>query len=163
MNAVKKTVNAEALLYEYRKAIWHLNDLLLKIPDTNLKIIVNPDDNELESIQAVLTHTVYWGYYYIVIIKEHRGDENIVKPKRKYFNTSVEYINELEKMYKANEEFLRVIPDKEMLKYYPGKEEFTDYESLIEHAIIHIYRHKTQIEKFERLIKENTDKNTDRK
>lgn len=146
---VERVSIANALLYEYKKSIEHLKNFLSEIPDNKLKIVVNPDDKEFESIQSVLSHTIFWGYYYITMIEADKGLRDKRWSKRNNFNSVHEYINELDKLYKANEDLLKNISDKEMLQ--PNKD-FGDYQSLIEHGIVHIYRHKTQIEKFVKSI-----------
>lgn len=149
MKELKKISTAEALLYEYKKALNHLKDFLLGISDDRLKIVINPADKELESIQGVLTHTIFWGYYYLSMIEMHKGITDRRWSKKEYFDSVSEYINELDNMYKASEELLSGIPDAEMHQF---NADFCDYENLIEHGIVHVYRHKTQIEKFVTLL-----------
>ena len=69
-------------------------------------------------------------------------------------NSINEYKNALKKMFKFNEELFNDYPNLELYEYNPNNKihvrwgQKYDIDQLFEHAIIHILRHRRQIEKF---------------
>lgn len=152
MKQQKKISIAESLLNEYATSIELLKETLGKVRNEQLQtvILTEPDDKEFESIQSILSHVLFWGYYYIRMIEIDKKLSGSKWNRRDSFETILEYINELDKMYKVSYDFLINLTDKEMMESNP---KFCDIEGLIEHAIVHVYRHKSQIERFIELIK----------
>ena len=159
MSVNKKKPAINALLEIYKNSIEELKVCIKDINYTDLVKIVDKKTKNPScvSIQSILTHIVYCGYSYPVYIKNHKysGDN---KPPAAVRRKSVkEYLADLDEMYKFNADTFKDISDSELLQYDPKKKikvywgELYDYEQIIEHAIIHIYRHKLQIENFRKI------------
>ena len=151
MKQFKKISIAEALLNEYKISIDLLKDTIGKIRNEQLNAVVftEPDDKEFESIQSIISHVIFWGYYYIRMIEMDKGLSGSKWDKRVSFDTIPDYVREIDNMYKTSYDFIIKLTDKEILE---GNSKFCDIEGLIEHAIVHVYRHKSQIERFLGLI-----------
>ncbi|MFN8368691.1 MAG: DinB family protein [Candidatus Kapaibacterium sp.] len=155
MIATERGGKIGVLLYEYRRAI---NDLQLTISNlTTEQLTTVVDKSTLNpnciSIQAILTHVVACGQMYVGFIKTHRGTETPL-PDKVYFTDSTEYIAALHTMYNDTVTLFNDIAEYEMDEYNPEKKiqaywgQLYDYEQLMEHAIVHILRHRRQIERF---------------
>jgi len=151
MKQLKKISIAEALLHEYKISIELLKNTLGKVRNEQLKEVVftEPDDKEFESIQSIVSHVIFWGYYYIRMIEMDKGLSDSKWNKRVSFDTIPECVKEIDNIYKTSHDFIIKLTDKEILE---GNPKFCDIEGLIEHAIVHVYRHKSQIERFLGLI-----------
>jgi uncharacterized damage-inducible protein DinB len=144
-----------ALVDEYEKSVDEMNLLLKNVSDEDFTAVADPDaeDPDSRSIQAVMNHVINSGYGYIKYIAEALG----IKDKREK-SESVEIDSaviariELRKMLEHN---IRVFYEQN-----PGTIEknwdtnFTvpwkwqyNVEQMLEHAIVHILRHRRQVEK----------------
>lgn len=144
-----------ALLDEYERAI---SDLQAVIQDVTLEELVQIVDKETKdpdchSIQTILTHVVRSGYCYVIEIRKHLG-ETIEYIDRKQLDTIEAYQASLNEMFQYNEKLFEDYPnlkleemdnDKKMLVSWG---QLFDVEQLLEHAIVHILRHRRQIERF---------------
>jgi len=142
-----------ALLDEYEKA---LNELYLVIKDLNseqLVFVVDQEttDPDCRSIQAVLTHVVESGYTYVIESRKYLG-EDIGYKSKVLLSTAEQYIDALKKMFEYNEQLFADYPDMSIEDYDNKMKvrwgQYYDVEQIIEHAIVHILRHRRQIEKF---------------
>jgi len=164
MNETFRKGSIGAILDEYEIAIADLKKTIRKISDDDLKKIVEPQarDRNCRSIQGILSHVVICGYFYAIRILRHKyTDKEFSFPELVYLNKISEYNKALDEMFKFNEEALSKIKEREMLQPDASKHIKTgwgsyDYEQIMEHAIVHIYRHRRQIKKF--LIKLNEGK-----
>jgi len=150
----KLTGTTKALLYEYKKAIDELMQVIT--PLTREEIIrardnVTSDPNCI-SIQTILSHLVYAGYAYIVFIENHAGQTAERQPKL-YFETAGDYIKALNDLFDYS---LKVFTDHPSLPLHEEDnkkkivtnwgQEF-DIEQMMEHAIVHILKHRRQIQR----------------
>jgi len=144
-----------ALLDEYEKSIQELRFVIEGLSPAQLEEIIDPhtDDASCRSIQTILTHTVRAGYTYITEIRKWLG-EDIDYMEKVTLHTTGEYMAALEKMFQANEQLFLDYP-KMKLEEYDSEKKMTvrwgqsyDVEQLMEHAIVHILRHRRQIERF---------------
>lgn len=144
-----------ALLDEYEKAIIELKFVIKDIPQSNLihKVDHNTNDQDCKSIQTILTHVVSAGYNYVIEIRRWLGEE--IEHKNKELLTSAsDYMLALDKMFVFNEAFFRDYPDIPLEAYNSSEKlkvkwgQVYDIEQLYEHAIVHILRHRRQIERF---------------
>ncbi len=144
-----------ALLDEYEKA---MAELLICITDLSYDHLITIVDNETKdpdckSIQTILTHVIRAGYGYVIEIRKHLG-EQIDYPKNETLNSIEEYQNGLNKMFKYNEQLFEDYPKIKLEEYNSNKKmivkwgQLYDVEQLLEHAIVHILRHRRQIERF---------------
>lgn len=149
-----------ALLDEYERAIAELQKVIDTIPDNELATIVDPhtQDDNCRSIQTILTHVVHAGHGYATSIHNLKG-HNRVRPAETSRVTAKEYINDLTNVFLFTENVFSEIKDEDVeqhnnnLKMMTGWGQIYDIEQLMEHAIVHILRHRRQIEKFREKIK----------
>jgi uncharacterized damage-inducible protein DinB len=141
-----------ALMDEYEKAASYLISLVEKYSVEDFhKIMDNQtDDEDCRSMQSIITHIVRSGYGYANSIRKSFGIESS-KPEIK-LNSPQEALSELKKMLSYNAQTLEgkwelnydVIENTVVISSWGKK---YDLESMLEHAIVHILRHRRQIEK----------------
>jgi len=151
-----------ALLDEYEKAINELRELTGHLTDEKMKQIVDREtkDPHCVSIQSILGHVIRSGYNYVVSIRKNLG-ENMEYRTIPVFNTVNEYLEELMHMFEFNERLFMDYPGIELEEFDENKKitsrwgQKYDVEQLFEHAIVHVLRHRRQIERF--LMREKED------
>lgn len=150
-----------ALLAEYQKAIIELQHVIHDISEEDLTFTVdhattNPD---CKSIQTILSHVVSSGYSYCVYIQNFKN-KNTVRPEKVNRSSIADYINDLNKILKFTQETFATIDDDALEEWDASKKirtswgQLYDIEQLMEHAIVHILRHRRQIETFKTTIKQ---------
>lgn len=144
-----------ALLDEYERS---LNDLiriikpisksdLIKIRDKKTK------DRDCISIQTILSHIIQSGYTYVIETKKWMG-EDIEYKGIVLYNDVDEYIHAIKTMFNYNENLFKDYPKLVMTENENHKKihvrwgQDYDVEQLFEHAIVHILRHRRQIERY---------------
>lgn len=153
----KKAVNA--LLGEYRNVINALQQVIVGISHENLVAVVDAEtsDPECVSIQSILSHVVSSGYSYGGYIRKLKK----IKDDRpgKVVRIAVEdYRDDLERLMAYTNETFDTIEDHELEEFDEDKKIKTtwgqvyDIEQMMEHAVVHILRHRRQIEKFKRKL-----------
>lgn len=144
-----------ALLDEYEKAIIELKEVITPITNEALITIVDHDtkDPDCRSIQSILSHVVGSGYTYVIEIRKWLGEELPYKEKE-LLNSVEAYQSALDKMFAYNEQLFQDYPNLK-LEEFSGEKKMTvrwgqkyDPEQILEHAIVHILRHRRQIERF---------------
>ena len=143
-----------ALLDIYEQAISDLKKVIEDIPDNALTIIIDPQtsDENCKSIQAILSHVVHSGYGYATSIYNLKG-YNITRPVKISHSTIREYSEDLDNVFIYTETIFKEIKDNELeqpdnsLKIKTSWGQYYDIEQMTEHAILHILRHKRQIDK----------------
>ncbi|MEE9437453.1 MAG: DinB family protein [Saprospiraceae bacterium] len=159
LNKYRKNGAIGALLDEYEKSISALilviEDIkecdLIKIVDTKTK------DEDCKSIQSILSHTILSGYNYVIEIRKWLGEEIMYKSKPTYTTTN-QYIDGLKTMFQYNEKLFSDHPNIKIETHETDKKlvvrwgQTYDVEQLLEHAIVHILRHRRQIEKFKLIL-----------
>jgi len=144
-----------ALLDEYEKALKELHELLNTVSQQELTAIVdsNTKDPDCHSIQTILTHVVSSGYGYATTIRNSLGEQNEYIPKKE-LNTTAAYQKALQAMFAYNEKLFEDYPNIKMNENDTTKKILVswgqrfDVDQLVEHAIVHILRHRRQIERF---------------
>ena len=150
MNRIYKKGAIGALTDEYEKALNELKDLLLQIPDDEFQKANNEKpDVDFQSARNIVLHMINSGYIYANYIRKRFGN-NYVVPKIEIEKTE-QGIFELEKMFEYTVEPFEDkwhLTDDELMNIVI-KTSWTTYdlEAIIEHAIVHILRHRLQIEK----------------
>ncbi|GIQ57990.1 hypothetical protein Flavo103_11260 [Flavobacterium collinsii] len=143
-----------ALLDIYEQTILDLIDVIKSIPDDALTIIIDETttSEDCKSIQNILSHVVSSGYSYAISIHNLKG-HNMQRPDKIFHVTIAEYLKDLTNVILFTESVFREIKDDELeqfddsLKIKTGWGQLYDIEQITEHAIVHILRHKRQIEK----------------
>lgn len=159
MKTYRETGAAGAILDEYEKALEELIQVIEPISHEALTFPVYPDskDPNCISIQSVLTHVVRAGYRYIDALRILQG-ENLSYTNGIQLDSAEKYIAGLREMFKYNEQFFEDYPSVEMEENDNSKKVLSpwgqvyDVEQLMEHAIVHILRHRRQIERYLILI-----------
>jgi len=149
-----------ALLDEYEKSIKELKIIIESVTPNELVQIVDPNtkDEDYRSIQTILTHVVRAGYNYIIEIRRSFG-EDVAHKDIALLDSIDEYSIALDKMFLFNENLFTDYPDIVLEEYECQKKiqvkwgQRYDVEQLFEHAIVHILRHRRQIERFIQILR----------
>ena len=147
------------MLSEYRKVIIDLQNVIQNIPDEKLVLTITPgtNDEDCQSIQTILAHVVNSGYGYCVYIRNLR-DKAIERPKKEIRKSVEEYKTDLNNALLYTYETFDTIYDNdlenfnELEKIKTSWGQIYDIEQLFEHAIVHILRHRRQIEHFKTIL-----------
>ena len=144
-----------ALLDEYERAISDLKQTIADISDEELITIVDSKTSnpKCKSVQTILSHVVSSGYGDAVDIKNLKG-EKIEYPESIFRMTINDYKKDLDDLFifvldtfkKIQDTDLEEFDNDKKIKTYWGQ--VYDIEQITEHAIVHVLRHKRQIEKF---------------
>ena len=154
-----------ALLDEYERVVLEMQEVISRISTEELIAIVDEEtkDADCRSIQTILTHVVRAGFCYVIEIRNFLGEE-VDFAERKLLNTASEYQEALGRMFQYNEKLFEDYPDLKIEENDPQKKikvrwgQLYDVEQLFEHAIVHVLRHRRQIERFlNRLENKRTD------
>lgn len=160
MNKYRDNGAIGALLDEYEKAIRELQALIQPLNPETIAAIVDAEtkDEDCRSIQTILSHVVRAGYTYIIYFRKGLGEVLDFRQKQK-LETAQEYMDALDEMFEFNLAFFREYPNYNLDERELGKKILTswgqvfDGDQMMEHAIVHILRHRRQIERF--LLKMN--------
>ena len=144
-----------SLLAEYKKAINELRHVIQDISETNLVFVIdnetqNPD---CKSIQTILSHVISSGYSYCIYIQNSKNI-NSKRPDKVNRTSIVEYTKDLDNVLEFTNNTLATLSDNDLEEQDNTKKIITswgqiyDIEQLMEHAIVHVLRHRRQIEKF---------------
>ncbi|PSL34691.1 DinB family protein [Chitinophaga ginsengisoli] len=147
-----------ALLDEYEKAIIELQSVIADMSDKELVTVVDPvtSDENCRSVQTILSHVVSSAYSYAIYIMHYYGYQ-MVRPAPKYYTTVKEYIRELTEAFQFTETVFRDIKDSDLEQLEQDKKiaarwgQSYDIEQMMEHAIVHILRHRRQIQRYRSL------------
>lgn len=155
MNASSLIPGAQALLDEYRRVINELIEIIRPLSPKSLTQIVDEktQDTDCRSIQSILTHVVCSGLGYSVYIENALG-HNLSKPTKINCNSSADYIEQLNRMFEycytlfhSNPSLLQEENVSSVVINVAWGQRY-DVEQLMEHAIVHVMRHRRQIENF---------------
>jgi len=149
-----------ALLDEYEKAITELQQVITDISDKDLVTVVDTvtTDENCRSVQTILSHVVSSAYSYAIYILHYYGYQT-VRPEKTFRTTVQAYINDLREAFQFTENVFRDIKDSELEEFSQEKKiaarwgQVYDIEQMMEHAIVHILRHRRQIEKYKDIIR----------
>ena len=144
-----------ALLDEYEKAIKELILVIKDISNDQLTTIVDhqTEDEDCRSIQTILTHVVRAGYAYATYIRNHQG-ENLIFQKPNHLDSSDNYVEAIKEMFQYTELVFKDYPtikleeNESSNKMLVSWGQFYNVEQMMEHAIVHVLRHRRQIERF---------------
>jgi len=144
-----------ALTDEYSRAIAELKAVIVDLDDDTLCRIVDTEtkDEDCRSIQTILTHVVRAGYGYAIAVRQSKG-EKVDYRSRLRLPTAAAYVSALDAMMAYNEQLFLDYPGLQLEEYDPRNKikvswgQLYDVDQLFEHAIVHILRHRRQIEGF---------------
>jgi hypothetical protein len=145
---------------EYERAAVDLKNLIGNISESDFVKIVDSvtKDDDCRSVQTIISHVINSGFGYANYIREWFSIPKS-SPERRLISQK-DFSIELDKMLAYSIETLQdkweltddeIMKVKMIVRWGPQY----DLEQLLEHAIVHILRHRRQIEKFiaEKLIK----------
>ena len=140
-----------ALMDEYEKAAFELKSVLENISEADYTRIVEGESEHCRSIEVIMNHVVRAGYGYSKYIRDALSMDALPVEDRQIPQTEIG--GEIDKMLAYTAEIFegeRSITDEEMENIYFKTRWGVTYniDQLFEHAIVHILRHRRQIEKF---------------
>lgn len=153
---MKKTYRSGAvgaLMDEYERAASELRRLIERIPEEDFVRVVDEQttDDACRSVQTIMSHVVRAGYGYADYIREQfsiastRPGNKLLSHQEslEQLDAALRYMAQtLEGRWEMNdEEISTIVINSPWGVVY-------DIEQLLEHAIVHILRHRRQIEKF---------------
>lgn len=144
-----------ALLDEYERAMRELMLVIRDLSPAALQKIRDPHtrDADCRSIQSVLTHVVRAGLCYEVEIRRKQG-EVLDYPERQLLDTAEQYQKALLGVVGSAEQLFADYPELPLEESDIGKKitvawgQTYDVEQLMEHAIVHVLRHRRQIQRW---------------
>lgn len=143
-----------AVMIEYRKATLELKNILSKVTENEFSKIrdFKTTDEDCKSIQTVVKHCISSGYVYANHIDSTTEDSSW-KEHEDIIDNPFRASDALDEMLDYTETILRKIShfsDKELQQFQLKTRWHVtfDVEQLLEHAIVHILRHRLQIENF---------------
>lgn len=148
-----------ALLDEYERAIDDLQQVIADITDHELITIIDDKttDSNCKSIQTILAHVVSGGFAYAIDIR--LMGQNVKYPDTVLRWTIDDYHKDFAHLFAFTIETFRNIHDDQLEEFDNTKKINTlwgqvyDIEQLMEHAIVHVLRHRRQIEKFKIILR----------
>lgn len=143
-----------ALLDEYEKAITALKVVITDIREEDWSKIVDPhtEDDNCRSFQTIMTHVVSSAYSYATYIGQLKGLP-VERPERKAYNSAAAYSQALDEAFRFTLAVFEHVEDSELeqpdeaFKIKTTWVQTYDIEQMMEHAIVHILRHRRQIER----------------
>lgn len=148
-----------ALLDEYEKVVTELISTINKLKQNELEVIVDheTEDEDCRSIQTILSHVVESGFAYAIEIRKWLGEEIDYRDKET-LRSAQAYNSALVTMFSYTEKLFKDYPDITLTEFDLNRKikvrwgQSFDVEQLMEHAIVHILRHRRQIEIFKAKI-----------
>ncbi len=150
-----------ALIDEYERAVGNLCELLGTISQARFEAIADPNtsDPDCVSIQTVVRHVLRAGYGYARYIQKALGqivdDSDLVAAINTH--TPQDAIDSLQIMFDVNVQRLynenRQLIEAQMgLSFTVPWNEVYNIDQLLEHAVMHVLRHRRQISRFLNLV-----------
>jgi len=144
-----------ALLDLYERAIADLQETIADISDEELITIVDSKTSnpKCRSVQTIISHVVSSGYGDVVDIKLLNG-QKIEYPDSILRMTINDYKRDLDDLFIFILDTFKNIQDTDLEQFDNDKKIKTywgqvyDIEQMTEHAIVHVLRHRRQIERF---------------
>ncbi|WP_231427221.1 MULTISPECIES: DinB family protein [Pedobacter] len=143
-----------ALMDEYKKALDELIKVIKPINPNYLTKTIEPEslNTDCISIQTILTHVNSSIFSYAIYIENSIG-VNMERPVRMQFDDVNQYISRLKEAIAYTENVFIQYPNIRLEEFDAAKKinarwgQQYDVEQMMEHAIVHILRHRRQIEK----------------
>ena len=146
-----------AILDEYKKASEEYINVLQKISRENFIKIVDhkTDDEDCRSIQTISRHVIRSGYGYAnYVLNALNIALDFPKADEMTIEKAEDAINEIRNMIKYNIRNLYEVNREQIesnmysIKFITRWKEEFNFEQILEHAVVHILRHRRQVEKF---------------
>ena len=141
------------MMDEYERAVAELSGILGRISDDEFELVrdLETKDEGCRSIQTILQHVVRAGYGYAGYIREAYGTE--AKRPDVPLGRRLEILEQLHRMIAYTTATLEdkwELSDEQIMAVQIRSRwgAIYDLEQLLEHAIVHVLRHRRQIERF---------------
>lgn len=153
-----------AILDETKKASEELITVLDKASVNDFVKIVDrkSDDEDCRSIQTICRHVIRSGYGYANYVLNALGiTKEFPKADEMKLETADDASTEIRKMVKYNIHNLyelnreKIEANMSSIRFTTRWNEDYGFEQILEHGVVHILRHRRQIEKFIRLIRKS--------
>jgi uncharacterized damage-inducible protein DinB len=138
---------------EYERAAWELRSLVERISEDDFARVVDPqtEDEDCRSAQTIMSHVVGAAYGYADYIREQFSIAS-TRPQKKLLSRQ-ESLEQLDAALRYTAQTLEgrwEMRYEEILSMVINSRWGVVYnlETLLEHAIVHVLRHRRQIEKF---------------
>lgn len=160
MNKIYRPGAIGALLDEYERAAADLKTLLLTFDQAGYAAIVDTQttDPNCVSVQAIMNHVVRSGYGYANYIRKFVGAPWTRRKENYNLTTPETACGELDRVLAYTSDTLLTVSEhtfndmKNIIEVAWGQR--FDFDQLMEHAIVHILRHRRQIERFKIILSE---------
>ena len=156
----KRTGAKGALLDEYERALTELKQVISDVSPKELILLADKatKDKNCVSIQSVLTHVVSAGYSYSNYVRKSQNAPFDLWQKKSHLSIE-DYHQDLLQMFSYTiGTFCFFDQDDEGIetrtKILTAWHQTYDLEQIWEHAIVHVLRHRRQIEKFKKMLRE---------
>ncbi|TDD98765.1 DinB family protein [Flavobacterium cellulosilyticum] len=138
-----------AMTDEYEKALLELKTVLQTISNDRFLVKDDSKETDFKSIRNITLHIVNSGYVYSNYIRKSFGKK--IKLNEIEINSVEEALYHLDKMFQYKIDTFEnkwLLSDEEMMKtrIHTSWTKY-DLEAIIEHSIVHILRHRLQIQK----------------
>ena len=141
-----------ALMDEYERAMEDFLEEMCDVAPPHWDSILDPDtkDEECKSAQSIARHTLFSGYSYANAIRKIFGAE--IATPGKFYPTQAEFPEAMEAMVAYTEASIAghwsMTDDEVTATLVPiSWSDRYDLEGILEHAIVHILRHRRQVER----------------
>ena len=141
------------MMDEYERAAEELKVIVHSLDAESYELLrdANTQDENCQSIQTILSHVVSSGYSYANYLRSHFGVA--CTPRKHRLLSFEEAVPELTGMLQYTVETLEnhwELSDDELMNVRIDSRwgQKYDIEQLLEHAIVHILRHRRQLDKF---------------
>ncbi|MDE3213652.1 MAG: DinB family protein [Bacteroidota bacterium] len=156
----KRTGAKGALLDEYQRSLTELERVIGDLTPLEISYLADPktSDPDCRSIQSILIHVIRSGYSYANYI---RSSLNITQEPQDILPRvlATDYMDQIRRMFAFTEETFEYLSEMDFGESIPEKAILTrwgktyDFEQIVEHAIVHILRHRRQIERFKAILR----------
>ena len=140
-----------ALMDEYERAVEELKSVINRVSESDYEKIFDAEttNEDCRSIQTIMSHVVTACYGYANTIRAvFLIEKQIYEPKQLSKSEVLEKLDDAIKYTVATLEGRWKMPNEEIFGTSMKGDYPEDLEQKLEHAIVHILRHRRQIEKF---------------
>lgn len=143
-----------ALMDEYERAAADLRRLIERIPAGEYEKVADPDteDPDCRSLQTIVSHVVGAGYSYAAYLRTEFGMDATRPPRGLQIEHGdrLQAFDDMLDYTRATLDGRWTMGDQEQQKVRVESRwgSVYDFEQLMEHAIVHILRHRRQIERY---------------
>ncbi len=142
-----------ALMDEYERAAAEFGALISSVPAQKYDVVLDPNtaNEDCRSIQRICYHVLFAGYNYANSIRRKFG--TAISSPEKFVPEQEQFLGALDAMLAYTDETLSnrysmTDEDLNQTMIHIRWSDHHDMEALLEHAVVHILRHRRQVERF---------------